>query len=111
MQADIIRLLINPLTARIFTVFGQFIRGQSVTQRSMGREAPQYILVHKKVKFSRRDISLLAIKGLKKNMKIVKKHHTQFDSIAMKKKIYFLCLLARILIQTIFIYTHEIYFS
>ena len=42
MQADIIRLLINPLTARIFTVFGQFIRGQSATQRSMGREAPQY---------------------------------------------------------------------
>ena len=33
---------LNPLTARIFTVFGQFIRGQSVTQRSMGREAPRY---------------------------------------------------------------------
>ena len=32
----------NPLTARIFTVFGQFIRGQSVTQRSMGRDAPRY---------------------------------------------------------------------
>ena len=32
----------NPLTAMIFTVFGQSIRGQSVTQRSMGREAPRY---------------------------------------------------------------------
>ena len=34
----------NPLSARIFTVFGRwtFIRGQSVTQRSMGREAPRY---------------------------------------------------------------------
>ena len=27
---------------KIFTVFGQFIRGQSVTQRSMGREAARY---------------------------------------------------------------------
>ena len=34
--------LINPLTARIFTVFGQFIKGQCVTQRSMGRGAPRY---------------------------------------------------------------------
>ena len=34
--------LFNPLTARIFTVFGQFIRGLSVTQRSMGCEAPRY---------------------------------------------------------------------
>ena len=33
---------INPLSARIFTVFVQFIRGQSVTQRSMGCEAPRY---------------------------------------------------------------------
>ena len=38
---------INPLTARIFTFFGhlfiiQSIRGQSVTQRSIGREAPRY---------------------------------------------------------------------
>ena len=33
---------LNPLSAGIFTVFGQFIRGQSVTQRSMGREAPRY---------------------------------------------------------------------
>ena len=32
----------NPLSARIFTVFGHFIRGQSVTQRSMGRKAPRY---------------------------------------------------------------------
>ena len=47
-------ILINPLTARIFTVFGQFIRGQSFTQKNMGREAPRYpsIQVHKKVKFS-----------------------------------------------------------
>ena len=32
----------NPLTARIFTVFGMFIIGQSVTQRSMGGDAPRY---------------------------------------------------------------------
>ena len=32
----------NPLSARIFTVFEQFITGQSVTQRRMGREAPRY---------------------------------------------------------------------
>ena len=32
----------NPLSARNFTVFKQFIRGQSVTQRSMGHEAPRY---------------------------------------------------------------------
>ena len=54
----------NPLSTKIFTVFGQFIIGQSVTQRSMGREAPG-IQVHKKVKFSRQDISSLAVKGLK----------------------------------------------
>ena len=33
----------NPLTARmIFTFFGQFIIGQRVIQRSMGRGAPSY---------------------------------------------------------------------
>ena len=33
----------NPLTARIFTVLRHtFISGQSVTHRSMGREAPRY---------------------------------------------------------------------
>ena len=32
----------NPLSARIFTVFEQFITGQSVTQRRMDREAPRY---------------------------------------------------------------------
>ena len=36
------KTFLNPLTAGIFTVFGQFIREQSVTQRSMGREAPRY---------------------------------------------------------------------
>ena len=30
----------NPLTYRILTVFG-LIRGESVTHRSMGRDAPQ----------------------------------------------------------------------
>ena len=34
--------VINLLSSSIFTVFGQFIRGQSVTQRNMGREAPRY---------------------------------------------------------------------
>ena len=33
---------LDPLIARILTIFGQFIRGQSVTQRSMGREAARY---------------------------------------------------------------------
>ena len=37
-----VHLTVNPLTTRIFTVFLTFIRGQSVTQRSIGREAPRY---------------------------------------------------------------------
>ena len=40
-------IFFNPLTARIFTVFEQSFRRQSVTQRSMDREAstypPQYL--------------------------------------------------------------------
>ena len=39
------KYIFNPLSARIFTVFGhllEFIRGQSVTQGSMGRDAPRY---------------------------------------------------------------------
>ena len=47
-------VIFNPLTAKIFTVF-LFIKGQSVTQRSMIREAPSSyplcIQAHKKVKF------------------------------------------------------------
>ena len=35
-------MLINPLTARIFTVFRHFIRGKSITQKSVGRDAPRY---------------------------------------------------------------------
>ena len=36
-------LLPNPLSARIFTGFGlEVIRGQSVTQGSMGRDPPRY---------------------------------------------------------------------
>ena len=47
-----------------------FIRGQSVTQRSMGRKAPGYPpSVSRSIKrsnfFSKRDISSLAVKGLK----------------------------------------------
>ena len=38
------------------------------------------IQVHKKVQFSRRNILFLAVKGLNKNMKIVKKV-TIFDSL------------------------------
>ena len=65
--------MFNPLTARIFTVF----TGQCVTQKSMGRGAPRgthlRIQDHKKVKFLGQDISSLAVKGLNRNMKIVKK--------------------------------------
>ena len=39
---SILATFFNPLAARIFIVFGQFIRGQSVTQGSMGRVAPRY---------------------------------------------------------------------
>ena len=36
-------IIINPLSARIFTDFGLLvIRGQSVTQGSMGRDFPRY---------------------------------------------------------------------
>ena len=52
-------LIINPSTAKTSTVFGHKVhyRGQSVTQRSMGREAPKYPapqcqVVNEKVKFS-----------------------------------------------------------
>ena len=35
-------LAINPLSAGIFTFFEQVIRGQSVAQGNMGRNAPRY---------------------------------------------------------------------
>ena len=60
---------LNHLTVRIFTVFGQFIRGENVTQRSIGCKAPRdppHYPGPKKVEFSRRDISSLAVKGLEK---------------------------------------------
>ena len=60
--------VVNPLTARIFTVFGHSL----LEDRALHREAwvakllgtHLSIQVHKKVKFSWRDNSSLAVKGL-----------------------------------------------
>ena len=48
---------INPLTAKIFTVFGQFIIRQVLHKEAWVAK----LQVHKKVKFSRRDNSSLVL--------------------------------------------------
>ena len=72
-----IYISIIPLTSRIFIVFGHvvsvYIRGQSVTQRSMDRCAPScifhWIQDHKNSKFSGQNISSSAVKALKKSFR------------------------------------------
>ena len=66
----ILYYILNPLTARIFTVFGHSL----LEDRALHKEAwvakllgtHLSIQVHKKVKFSWRDNSSLAVKGLRK---------------------------------------------
>ena len=61
--------IINPLTARIFTIFGHSLLEDRVLHKEawvaklLGTHLS--IQVHKKVKFSRRDNSSLAVKGLR----------------------------------------------
>ena len=65
---SIVAISINPLTSRISNFFGLLVFIICVTlQRSIGHDAPSYppqVKNHKKVKFSGRDISSLAVKGL-----------------------------------------------
>ena len=61
--------LLNPLTARIFTVFGQSLLGDRELYK--GERVVTLLGIHlrfqghKKVKFSGRDISSLAVRGLR----------------------------------------------
>ena len=61
-------LTFNPLSARIFTVFGHSLLEDRVSHKEAWVEkllgTHLSIQVHKKVKFSRRDSSSLAVKGL-----------------------------------------------
>ena len=63
---------INPLSARTFTVFNSLLEDRVLHKEAWVAKLLG-IQVHKKFKFSRRDNSSLAVKGLYKNMKIVKK--------------------------------------
>ena len=56
----------NPLTARIFTAFGQFIRGQCYTKKHRSRSSYVPTSVSKSIKRSNfhDEITSLAIKGL-----------------------------------------------
>ena len=53
--------LFNPLSARIFTVFGHSLLEDRVTQRSMGREALRYPPQYLALKMNN---STLALEGL-----------------------------------------------
>ena len=60
-RSEINAVYLNPLSARIFTVFDSLLE-----DRVLQKEAwvAKLIQVHKEVKFSRQDISSLAVKGL-----------------------------------------------
>ena len=77
--------LFNPLTARIFTVFGDSL----LEDRALHKEAwvakllvtHLSIQVHKKVKFSWQDNSSLAVKGLRSS-NFIEKHKFEYEVIA-----------------------------
>ena len=68
-------MIINPFTARIFTVFGHSLLEDRVLHKEawvatlLGTHLS--IQVHKKVKFSERDISFLAVKALAGRFSVV----------------------------------------
>ena len=71
---------VNPLSARIFTVFGHLLEDRVLHKEAwftklLGTHLS--IQVHKKVKFSWRDNSPLALKGLTKHLIVYEKYHEQ----------------------------------